>query len=335
MLVNKILVLGSGAWATALSQVLLTNKDNEVSIYGINQDELNDLSHQKNTKFFPSLRLPYAYYAIYNNLDILQTKQFDYLLLAVPSCAIESLLNEIKQKTNFDFNLINAAKGFIIDKHDIISNFILSSNYKHVKTYSCILGPGFAIDVINKRFTVLNVLSHQLENAKKICEMFDTSWFKTIPCVHVHAGELVSSLKNPLAIVVGILQGMNISINVISAFVTKGIQEIVQLLKELGYDFEIMQQYCGIGDIFLTCSSDKSRNYSFGVNLVKYQTVAKTKEHFTKTVEGIDACKVAQYLFNKYNVPTIIFHNLYLLLNNELDVPSFLEKCKAEFFSLK
>ena len=95
---NKILVLGSGAWATALSQVLLTNKNNEVSIYGINQDELNDLSHQKNTKFFPNLSLPYAYYAIYNNLDILQTKKFDYLLLAVPSCAIESLLNDMSKK---------------------------------------------------------------------------------------------------------------------------------------------------------------------------------------------------------------------------------------------
>ena len=268
-------------------------------------------------------------------MDILQTKQFDYLLLAVPSCAIESLLNEINEKTKFDFNLINAAKGFIIDKHDVIGNFILAAGYTHIKTYSCILGPGFAIDVVNQRFTVLNVLSKQIENAKKICKLFDTSWFKTIPCVHVRAGELVSALKNPLAIVVGILQGMDISINVISAFVTKGIQEIVALLKELGYDFEIMQQYCGIGDIFLTCSSEKSRNYSFGLNLVKYQTVPETKEHFTKTVEGIDACKVAQYLFNKYNVPTIIFHNLYLLLNNELDVASFLEKCKAEFFLLK
>ena len=332
---NKILVLGSGAWATALSQVLLTNKNNEVSIYGINADELNDLSHQKNTKFFPNLTLPYAYYAIYNSLDILQTKKFDYLLLATPSNAVESLLNEINEKTKFDFNLINAAKGFIIDKHDVIGNFILTAGYTHILTYSCILGPGFAIDVINQRFTALNVLSHQIENAKKICRLFDTSWFKTIPCVHVHAGELVSSLKNPLAIVVGILHGLNISINVISAFVTKGIQEIVALLKELGYDFEIMQQYCGIGDIFLTCSSEKSRNYSFGLNLVKYQTVIATKEHFTKTVEGIDACKVAQYLFNKYNVPTIIFHNLYLLLNNELDVQSFLEKCKAEFFLLK
>ena len=332
---NKILVLGSGAWATALSQVLLANKDNEVSIYGINQDELNDLSHQKNTKFFPNLTLQYAYYAIYNNLDILQVKQFDYLLLAVPSNAIESLLNQINQKSKFDFNLINAAKGFIIDKHDVISSFVLSTHYCHVKTYSCILGPGFAIDVVNERFTVLNVLSHEMDNAKKVCKLFDTSWFKTIPCVHVHAGELTSSLKNPLAIVVGILQGMNISINVISAFVTKGIQEIIALLKALGYDFEIMQQYCGIGDIFLTCSSDKSRNYSFGVNLVKYQTVIETKEHFTKTVEGIDACKVAQYLFDKYDVSTIIFHNLYLLLNNELDVKSFVEKCKAEFFLLK
>lgn len=175
LVMNKILVLGSGAWATALSQVLLTNKDNEVSIYGINQDELNDLSHQKNTKFFPNLLLPYAYYAIYNNLDILQTKQFDYLLLAVPSCAIESLLNEINEKTKFDFNLINAAKGFIIDKHDVIGNFILSAGYVHIKSYSCILGPGFAIDVVNQRFTVLNVLSHQIENAKKICKLFDTS----------------------------------------------------------------------------------------------------------------------------------------------------------------
>ena len=332
---NSILVLGSGSWGTALSQVLLSNKDNEVSIYGINKDQLNDLNNQKNTTFFGNLSLSYKYHAIYDSLDILKTKKFDYILIAVPSNSIENCLNEINEKSKYEFNLINASKGFIIKNNETLSSLLKRKKYDKVRSFSAILGPGFAIDVVEKKFTVLNVLCDDLIIANQVCNLFNNDFFKTFADTNLEASELLANMKNPLAIIVGILHGLNISINVISAFITKGIQEILALITKLNLNPLSIAQYSGIGDIFLTCSSTKSRNYSYGLEIAKYKTSNEAIKHYDKTVEGKEAILVIHELFQKHHVHSIVYKNLYLVIKEELSAKEFYEKTKLEFLNLK
>lgn len=331
---NKILVLGSGAWGTALSQVLLDNKDNEVSIYGINEQQLDDLNHQRNEQFFGEIKLS-KYHAIYNSLQILKTKKFDYILIAIPSNCIESCLDEINEVSNYSFNLINASKGFIIKSNETVSDLVQRKKYEKVESLSAILGPGFAIDVIQKKFTVLNVLCEDLLIAKKVCSLFNNDYFVTYISSDLKGAELLANMKNPLAIIVGILKGLDVSINVISAFIAKGIQEITQLLIKVNCDPLSIVQYCGIGDIFLTCTSTKSRNYSYGLKIAQFNTNELANKNYDKTVEGKEAIIVIYHLFEKYHIASILYKNLYLVINNKLTAKQFYEKTKSDLINNK
>ncbi len=328
---NKILVFGSGAWATALSQVLLRNPNNEVSIYGINEDELNELRNGRNSKFFKRWKLNKNYKYITNDLEIVKKEQFQYFLMAIPSESIDSVMQNVLKKVDYEFEVINAAKGFISDKTFTVSELIEGYYDPKIKDYSTILGPGFAIDVVQDKFTVLNIVNNNLKKAKKLCSLFDNKNFITFPTHHVQAAEICANMKNPLAIVTGILNGLNASINVIAAFIARGIQEIANLLKAMKLEDRIIQQYCGIGDIFLTCTSKKSRNYTLGLLLAKYNDINEALKYNDKTVEGKNACLIACELFKEYNVETLIFKNLKRLIKNDITTNQFFELTNQEF----
>lgn len=331
----KILVIGTGAWATALSQVLLSHNDNEVTMYGINETQMEDLRIQKNTEFFGDYTLNYPYHRITNDLTILTREEFDYVLLAVPSEFSLLVLKDIVAKSAFPIKLINSTKGFINKSTDVISDFIKTDEYAKIIDYSCLLGPGFAQEVIKQEFTVVNILNKNLDNAKKVCNLFQNEFFIAKPNTYVKSAELVAAMKNPLAIVCGLLSGLNQSINVLSAFVTLGIKEIAELLKKLDLDINALNDYCGIGDIFLTCCSPKSRNFSFGLNLAKYHTAIEANKHYNRTVEGKDACKLVTGLFRKNNIKSVLFNNLQKVLDNEWNAIQFLKNTEIDFLKTK
>ena len=224
---------------------------------------------------------------------------------------------------------------FIIRSNETLSSLLKRKQYDKVKSFSAILGPGFAIDVIEKKFTVLNVLCNDLIIAKKVCNLFNNDHFKTFADTNLEAGELLANMKNPLAIIVGILHGLDISINVISAFITKGIQEILALITKLNLNPLSIAQYSGIGDIFLTCSSTKSRNYSYGLYIAQYETSKEAEKHYDKTVEGKEAILIIHELFQKYHIDSIVYKNLYLVIKEGLNAKAFYEKTKEEFINIK
>lgn len=330
----EILIIGSGAWATALSQVLLSKKENNITIYGVNEFELEDLKIQKNTSFFEDYLLPYKYFEITNDIKILNNKKFDYIVYAAPSEFVEDVLDLINKEAKYPFILINAAKGFVLKTKELIFNLINKKNYPKIKDYACILGPGFAFELVQQQFTVLNVLSKDLNVAKQISNLFNNKkYFVCFPSTLVEECEIISNLKNPLAIVSGILNGLDISINVISAIISLGIQEILGLLKAMNLKEEAIKLYSGIGDIYLTCSSTKSRNYTFGNLIAKYEYANEACKHYNKTVEGKYSCLIANEIFEKYKIKTILFNTLNKVLKSEINAKQFIKIIKDKLLN--
>ena len=88
----RTVVIGSGSWGTALAQVLQDNKQ-EVMIYGINQEEVNDINaNHKNSKYFEDVKLNSDLKA---TTDINCVTDADIILLAVPTIAIDPIWKQI------------------------------------------------------------------------------------------------------------------------------------------------------------------------------------------------------------------------------------------------
>ena len=77
-------------------------------------------------------------------------------------------------------------------------------------------------------------------------------------------GDGGGAVKNVLAIACGIACGRGMGSNTRAAIVTRGLAEITRLGAAVGARQETLCGLAGAGDLMLTCSSEQSRNFSFG-----------------------------------------------------------------------
>ncbi len=79
--------------------------------------------------------------------------------------------------------------------------------------------------------------------------------------------EVGGALKNVIAIACGIATGAGFGANTRAALITRGLDEMKRLAEPLGGRRETVTGLAGLGDLTLTCSSEQSRNMSFGIQL--------------------------------------------------------------------
>lgn len=138
------------------------------------------------------------------------------------------------------------------------------AKYIDTKNLCVISGGSFAIDIVSKMPVGLSVASKN-ENARKIVkEAFQNSHFKLRETDDIYGVEICSSIKNVIAIAAGILDGLNANESTKAMFITESLHDIKELVNKLGGDKKAILSFAGFGDILLTCTSPKSRNFSFG-----------------------------------------------------------------------
>ena len=94
--------------------------------------------------------------------------------------------------------------------------------------------------------------------------------------------ELGGALKNIIAIACGVAIGAGQGDSARAALMTRGFSEMVSFAKANGAKEKTLSGLSGLGDLSLTCNSQKSRNFVFGVSLGCQKTFNKST-----TVEGV------------------------------------------------
>ncbi len=324
----KISILGTGAWATALGCCLSYN-NHEIHMLGIDQKEVNDINSGTNKKYFGDAKL---FSSLSASTDIAESlKGSKIILIAVPSTVIVDVLEKVKPLLNKKnhYLFINVAKGLDQNTNDVWSKTIRKTLKSFNVDLVTIIGPSFAIDVFNKKPTVVNVVSKKQEVAKKAAALFNSSFFKVVPIKDEIGAQVLAALKNLLAIAIGISQENHDSINTISALLTQGVSEIQLISKFMGAKDKTILSFCGIGDIFLTCTSDKSRNFTFGREIFR-DGVNKVINENKKTVEGYKVYPVVSKIINANDLDTPIFKLIIKVLSNKLDPKNFVSTVLEE-----
>lgn len=71
---------------------------------------------------------------------------------------------------------------------------------------------------------------------------------------------------------------------------------------KLGCDPITMLSLAGIGDLFLTCTSEKSRNFTVGYRLGKGEKLKDIIENLGSVAEGVPTTKAAHELCAKVSI---------------------------------
>lgn len=292
----KILTIGAGAYGLALSTIL--SEKNEVTVYSSLKDEIDNLKKtHKNEKLFSNLILPNK--IEYTN-DIRNTNS-DVIIIALPSNIIKKELEKIKENL-IDKKIIIATKGIYEKKfmHEILKEF---TNNIYVLS-----GPSFAKDIIEKQPLTLTLAG---TNTKKIKEIFNEQYINIEETKDIIGTEICGALKNTFAIGSGILKGLNASDSTIASYLTKIINDTKRIIKEFDGNENTVLLSCGIGDILLTCTSEKSRNFSLGYMIGNNETKETINTYLENTtIEGLSSLIEFKQIYN-IEIINILYDIIY------------------------
>lgn len=286
---KKIIVIGAGAWGTALANVVAENNHNICLIANSQKisDAINTDLH--NNTFLPNVKLNAN---IRSSVDLAgEIKDANYVFIAIPSNAVLDLFAELKHlKSPENCGFVICTKGL---EHSSLQFFhqVFEENFAG-KNYAILSGPNFAIEVANQQPSITTIASKNENFAFKIIDILKNNYFKPQFSSCVLTAEICGVVKNIMAIACGICDGLDLAQNSKAAILTQGIVEIKILAKFYGINADLASA-AGFGDIFLTCATTKSRNNSLGASLArgeKYKDLASRK-----TYEGaINAASIAK-----------------------------------------
>lgn len=317
---KNITIIGSGALGCAFANVLFdANPKNNILIYGIDEKELQDIEKGRNTKYFNDI--VFNKFKTSNDLNF-SLKAADYIVLALPSIAIDSVIKSIEQNIEKEVLIINGCKGFYpnteLPLHEGILKKIKSN--KKIRGLVSISGPSFAIEIIKKSLTSVVAIGYDKNQIAEVQKLFNNSYFKLYIQSDVIGSEVGGIYKNILAIGSGILNQLGYKINTLASYLTRGVKEMAIFNKFMGGKEKTIYGLTGLGDLILTATDINSRNFQFGINFIKKEIDKNA------TVEGLTALKIVEKIRIENNLNLPICSTLYNIIYKNSDAEEEIKK---------
>lgn len=317
----KVSILGAGAYGIALSKILVDNGMN-VIIWTKVQDEYDMLTQEHcNNIALPSFKIDKSIKITMNMEEAI--KDAKVIFVATSIKFIKDVLLEAKKYYKKGQHVCMACKG--ITEDDLSFGSEMAQNILKSKKIGVISGGTFANDMVMDNLMGLVISSHNKSTSKIINKCICNKYIKTMITSDVLGVELCGAIKNVIAIACGIMDGENYSESTKSMFFTIFLNELVEMIYYLGGYRGTILNYAGIGDLWLTCTSSSSRNYTLGLMIGNKQDKEKIDEYIkNSTVEGFYTLNSIYLLLKgkKYRVKFIDI--LYEILYKDGNIDLFL-----------
>ena len=182
-------------------------------------------------------------------------------------------------------------------------------------------GPNFANEIALGNPTASLIAAHNLKHAKLISDLISSKHFRPYLSNDIVGAQICGAMKNIYAIGCGIIVGKKFGENAVASIISRSFSEIKLVCNKMGGNTETLMGLSGIGDLFLTCSSNKSRNFSLGLNLARgksLKTILKSKKTIS---EGVYTSKAIKKLSTKLKISLPLNDAIYKILyqNKNID----------------
>lgn len=162
------------------------------------------------------------------------------------------------------------------------------------------------------------VASTDLEAAETVQEVFASDCFRVYTNNDPLGTELGGTLKNVMAIAVGVCEGLKLGTNAKSALITRALPEMIRVGAHLGAQPETFLGLAGLGDMLATCTSPLSRNYRVGYGLAQGKSLEQILEELGSTAEGVNTTAVLLDLANREEIPIPISRQVIVFSRGKL-----------------
>ena len=317
MTIQRIAVLGGGAWGTALA-LTCARAGRNVTLWEYEPGNAASLEKKRESRFLPGVRIDNE---IKVTRDLGDTANSDAILLVVPAQAVRSVVTSLASLVAKHTPLIVCAKGIEHGTHKFMTEII--TECAPVAVPAILSGPSFAADVARGMPTAVTVAASDGKIARDLAHALSAGTFRPYHSTDVRGVELGGATKNVLAIAAGIVTGKGLGASASAALTTRGFAELVRFGKACGARTETMMGLSGLGDLILTCGTPQSRNFSCGVALGKGEK-PDTAAH-GKLAEGIFTAPVLLEMAREKNVEMPISVAVAAVLSGKLSVDEAIE----------
>ena len=313
----NIAILGAGAYGLALSSMFLENNCN-IIMWTKTEDEKEKLEIERcNKKVLPDYKISDKIIFTTNLSEAI--KSANIIVIAIPVKYVSSIIIELANYYKKEQHICIASKGIEQGSCLFIANIVK----KHIKTKKiCVISGGtFAVDMIKKVPLGLSLASKNKSTISIMKKALQNEYLKLIPTTDVFGVEMYGAVKNVIAIASGIIDGMGYPESTKCMFITKALNDIVNLIYDLGGNKKTILTYAGIGDLLLTCNSVKSRNYSFGKMIgekLDKNVIDEYREN--TTIEGLYTLKSIHDLIHDKKIKMPIINIIYDIVYKNKDI---------------
>lgn len=317
MNLQRIAVLGGGAWGTALA-ITCARAGRDVTLWEFDAKNAEHLSGKRESLFLPGVKLDER---VKVTRDLSDAARADAILLVVPAQAMRAVVGSVAKLLPGAIPLVACAKGIEHGTHKFMTEIIAECAPKAVP--AILSGPSFAADVARKLPTAVTIAAADAKVAIALAHAINAGAFRPYHSTDVRGVELGGATKNVLAIAAGIVTGRGLGASASAALATRGFAELVRFGKAYGAKTETMMGLSGLGDLILTCSTPQSRNFSCGVALGKGEK-PDTAAH-GKLAEGVFTAPVLLEMAREKNVEMPISAAVAAVLTDKMSIDEAIE----------
>ncbi len=295
----KLLVLGAGAWGTALA--ISFSQKHAVALWGRDHAHVLQLSTARsNERYLPGVVIP-ASIKIASDLGA-TLADAELCVIATSTSGLAATTSSIHAHVP-GMPIIWVCKGF-----DQFTGKLPHETVDATRgstpggQYGALSGPSFAMEVAKGLPCALTLAANDLHFAYEMTAQLNGPALRIYSSDDLVGVELGGALKNVMAIAAGICDGMQLGMNARAALITRGLAEIVRLGVAMGGKPETFMGLTGLGDLVLTATGDLSRNRSVGVHLAQGKSLDAILASLGHVAEGVNSAQTALALARKHAI---------------------------------
>ncbi len=308
MPLERVAIIGAGAWGTALAQAAAL-AGREVTLVARDADVVDEI----NTRHTNSGHLG----AQPLHESIRADRRFagaDLVVLAVPAQASRAALGALAGLDGLPVVLTakGLEQGSLKRQSEILAEaapgalpFVLS-------------GPSFAVDVAAGRPTAVTLAGDDDGLTETVAAALAGPTFRPYAAGDRIGVELAGALKNVYALAAGAVDGARLGASARASLIARAFAELSRIIPALGGRAETLTGLAGLGDLTLSCTSEQSRNYRHGVALGRGETQPAS------LAEGVFTAPVALRLAREHGIDAPLIEAVNLLLSGSVTIDKIL-----------
>ena len=289
----NIALIGTGSWGTAMAG-LVANHGNTVTMWSHDAEPIAEINEcHTNARFLKDYTLPSGVHATGSHEEALAGAEA--VIFAVPSAFLRGVAHDCAPHIAPDLPVLCLAKGIELDSGKLMSD-VLADEIGHPERIAALSGPNHAEEICRGCLSAAVIASQDTEVGEFFKALTLSPEFRVYLSDDMMGVELCGAMKNVMAIICGIAAGSGFGDNGLALIMTRGLAEISRLVHACGGQAMTCMGLAGMGDLIVTCTSQFSRNRTFGEAFARGESLAAYEARRHMVVEGAAAARSVSQL---------------------------------------